>query len=175
MKKIQFISFNIIFLLLILSSCTKTTEPKLNEKGNFKINQDTTLVFKGLISIEKEILKQENKDLFTIAKNKESYTLAFIYKNKIYNYQFSTFLNNVSCKVKEINNFRILKKGDNSYTIIIYNEGDGKDCSQCYPYIWSCCSYSKDPCFHWITCPLVDCTGGACYYDCTCPPLDPND
>lgn len=112
--------------------------------------QNTNLVFKGLVSIEKTILKYENKDLFTIAKNKES-------------------------KVKEINNFKILKKHDNSYNIVIYNEGDGKDCSQCYPYIWSCCSYSKDPCFHWLTCPLVGCTSGSCYYDCTCSLLDPND
>jgi len=160
---------------LIISSCTKTTEPTLNKNRNFKITQDTTLIFKGLVSIEKTILKYENKDIFTIAKNKASYTLVFISRNKIYNYQFSTFLNNVSCKVKEINNFKILKKRDNSYTIIIYNEGDGKNCSHCSPYIWSCCSYSKDPCFHWITCPLAGCTSGACYYDCTCPTLTPND
>ncbi len=61
--------------------------------------------------IEDKLFSHENKDLFTIAKNNESYTLAFISKNKIYNYQFSIFLNNASCKVKEINNFKILKKG----------------------------------------------------------------
>ncbi len=85
---------------------------------------------------------------------------------------FHKLYGNTAFKIDLERNIEVSKGDAGSFRVTLYREGDDNNHP---PYIWTCCQIVSDGlpyCAYAVKCFLTGCTSGACYYECTCSPIE---